>query len=51
MVVLVANVTKATIKWLENTQRSMLVRSAKNVSSYVTSELCICKEDATDCFI
>jgi len=24
---------------------------SKNISGYVTSELCICKEDATDCFI
>jgi hypothetical protein len=28
-----------------------IVPFSKNISSYVTSELCICKEDATDCFI
>jgi hypothetical protein len=53
-------VTETTIKWLESTQHSMLVKLApaeeivpfsKNISSYVTSELCIRKEDATDCFI
>jgi hypothetical protein len=28
-----------------------IVPFSKNISSYVASELYICKEDATDCFV